>query len=266
MTSKSATDPLFDVEGYVTPVTGGSSGSSGSKDTLFDRNASALETVLAEAASDGLDIAGYLIDVSDRAALSTAIDNVAQAHGGRLDMLFANAAVNKPPGFPSLDSTRCEEDAVENIPDALWDRFFAINVFGLLMSLRRAIRIMKRQPDGGRIVVTSSGAAFRPEPFEGSAYMPSKAVGASLAEIEVPKYLIHVNRGVPGTIATNIGGGFIKDKEKSRNFIKKVPMGRADEPEELTAVVLLLGSRQGSAHMTRSQTKGDGGILLGSAD
>ncbi len=93
----------FDVSGFGAIVTGGASGlglaygevlaAHGARVTLIDVDEAALAAEVARLEGEGLDVRGAVADVTDHAALDSAIDEAAGAYG-RLDVAFANAGVD----------------------------------------------------------------------------------------------------------------------------------------------------------------------------
>ena len=161
----------FDVAGFGAIVTGGASGlglaygevlaAHGARVTLIDVDASALAEQAARLQDEGLDVRGTVADVSDHAALDHAIDDAAEAYG-RLDVAFANAGIDSGPGFvggwAGGDRPRIEDGALERYTDERWNRVIEINLTGIFVTARAAVRHMR--PRGfGRIVVTTSLAA-----------------------------------------------------------------------------------------------------------
>lgn len=78
---------------------------------------------------------------------------------GRVDMVFANAGVLENTPFLQLG-----EDGLppEEEPD---NRILDINLRAVINTVRLACSVMRRQDHGGSIVLTSSQAAYCPNPF-----------------------------------------------------------------------------------------------------
>jgi NAD(P)-dependent dehydrogenase (short-subunit alcohol dehydrogenase family) len=74
-------------------------------------------------------------------------------HFGRLDLLFNNAGR----GAPALP--------IDELPVAIWREVVDVNLTGMFLCARAAVRQMKTQsPRGGRIVNNGSIAAYAPRP------------------------------------------------------------------------------------------------------
>ena len=120
----------------------------------------------------------------------------------------------------------------------------------------------------GRIIFTTSVAAYQCEPAIGSAYMAAKAGCAHLMKmvaLELAAYQITANAIAPGFFATNIGGGHAKDPGVQAAMGKVMPMHRVGMPDDIKGLALFLSS-PASAYLTGQQISIDGGWTLGVAD
>jgi len=142
-----------------------------------------------------------------------------------------------------------------------------INLNGVFATLRAAARHMKPRKFG-RIIVTTSLAAFISEASIGAAYMASKAGAAHLMHnvaLELAAYNITVNAIAPGFFITNIGGGHAHDPAVQARIAKSVPMHRVGFPDDMKGLALFLAS-PASGYVTGAQIPIDGGWSLGTAD
>ena len=261
---------LFDVRNLVTVVTGGAKGlgrsmaevmiDNGAQVVLFDLDAKALDAAVADLASRG-EVSGIVVDVTDRHALTNAIDDVA-ARFGRLDVVFANAGVAAGPGFLDYDRKRHPEGAMEAIPDALWDKVIALNLTAAFNTVRAAAPHMKKQKSG-RIILTASIAGIRPNPVIGSAYPITKAGVLHLtkqAALELANYNVLVNAIVPGPFLTELTTPALKAV-----FEARAPTHRVADVTEIQGLALFLAS-PASSYVTGTHMVIDGGATLGPAD
>jgi NAD(P)-dependent dehydrogenase (short-subunit alcohol dehydrogenase family) len=153
---------------------------------------------------------------------------------GPLDALVNNAGVLFPQGrLDSMDAARIS-------------RVLAVNVTGLMLCAREAVRRMSTRHggQGGAIVNVSSVAARLGGPNEYVDYAASKgavdAITIGLAK-EVATEGVRVNAVRPGIIETDIhaSGG---EPGRVARLAPTVPMQRGGHPEEVAAaVVWLLG-------------------------
>lgn len=269
---------LFNVEGLVTVVTGGASGigyacaeamvDNGAIVTLMDVDPGglkqAVETLAARAPSGAEAVHGEVVDVTDRPAVRAAFDRVAEKFG-RLDVTFANAGITGGPGFLDLERQRVPERTIESIEDDHIDRVVRTNYLSMFATIQAAVPHMKAS-GGGRIIVTSSISTLMAEVFVSPAYVISKAGLTQLvrqAALELAEYNILVNAMAPSPVATNIGGGRLKDPEAQKIFAKGSPLHRIGQPDDMQGLALFLAS-PASSYITGVQILIDGGMSLGS--
>lgn len=161
----------------------------------------------------------------------------------RLDHAHINAGVANGGALAELDF-------------AEWRRIMSINLDGVFLGLRTALRIMKKQASGKSIVLTSSVVGVKPTPMTG-AYGTSKAGVAHLARIAAAEHLkdgIRVNAVAPGRVDTPIW-------TKTDQF-KKLAAERGHD-----VALRVLGSQAGGDHsFARSEDlAGQIGFLLSDA-
>jgi NAD(P)-dependent dehydrogenase (short-subunit alcohol dehydrogenase family) len=271
---------MFKVDGYGVIVTGGGSGlglgfaealaENGARVTILDVDAERINHETRRLQALGLAVRGEVVDVRDHAAIDRAFDAALSAHG-RLDVVFANAGVDPGPGFVGswLGSQRPRnpEGALENYSDERWSRALDINLNGIFATLRAGARLMRPQRSG-RMIVTTSVAAYQCEPAIGAAYMTAKAGAAHLMRqvaLELAAYHITVNAIAPGFFATNIGGGHAKQPQIQEAMSKVIPMHRVGFAEDIKGLAIFLAS-PASEYLTGQQISIDGGWSLGVAD
>jgi NAD(P)-dependent dehydrogenase (short-subunit alcohol dehydrogenase family) len=157
---------------------------------------------------------------------------------GRIDVLV-NSAGHGPKG------------KILAINDEEWVKGLETYFLNVVRAARIVTPIMKKQKYGS-IINISTYAIFEPEKsFPTSGVM--RAGLSSFTKIysdEYAKYNIRMNNILPG---------FINSLKTRKNFIKRVPLKRAGKVEEISAVVKLLASKEGS-YITGQNIKVDGGI------
>lgn len=192
----------------------------------------------AEKVLDGLDGSGHAaveVDLTDSAAVRTAVDSAVGQLGG-VDVLVNNAGI-----FTAHPIT---EVGYEDWQD-YWRRTLGVNLVGAANVTWCVVRHLKEQGRGGRIVNVTSRGAFRGEP-DVPAYGASKAGLNSLTQslaIALAPYRIAVSAVAPGFVVTDMttelltppGGDEIRAQS---------PFGRVAVPEEIAAAVLYLASAQ----------------------
>jgi NAD(P)-dependent dehydrogenase (short-subunit alcohol dehydrogenase family) len=162
---------------------------------------------------------------------------------------------------------RNPQGALENYTDERWNRVLDINLNGIFATLRAGARLMRPQR-AGRMIVTTSVAAYQCEPAIGAAYMTAKAGAAHLMRqvaLELAAFGITVNAIAPGFFATNIGGGHAKQPQVQEAMGKVIPMHRVGFAEDIKGLALFLAA-PASAYLTGQQISIDGGWTLGVAD
>jgi NAD(P)-dependent dehydrogenase (short-subunit alcohol dehydrogenase family) len=265
---------MFSLEGYGAVVTGGASGiglaisevlaEQGAFVTIMDRNPETLKREVARLKSEGLEVQGLQVDVSDAAAMKAAFVE-ANAVRGRLDVVFANAGIETGvPSFVDRDGNMIPEGAIENYDLAAWDRVMNTNLRGVFITIQEAARHMKPRRSG-RIILTSSVTAIATSPMTGISYTTAKGGVARMlrsAAMELVNYGILVNAIAPGVIATQIGGGMLLNPEVQARSGKTIPIGRFGQPEELKGLALFLAS-PASSYMVGEHILVDGGLALG---
>jgi NAD(P)-dependent dehydrogenase (short-subunit alcohol dehydrogenase family) len=273
-------ESLFKVAGYGVVVTGGASGlglaygealaENGARVTLLDVDKARLDQETQRLRALGQDVRGAVVDVRDTQAIDRAVDEAAALYG-RLDVVFANAGIDSGPGFVGSwvgeHRERNPLGALENYTDERWQRVIDINLNGIFRTARAAARHMKPQRSG-RIIFTTSVAAYQCEPAIGSAYMAAKAGCAHLMKMvamELAAYQVTANAIAPGFFATNIGGGHAKNPDVQTAMGKVMPMHRVGMPDDIKGLALFLAS-PASAYLTGQQISIDGGWTLGMAD
>ncbi|WP_445504396.1 glucose 1-dehydrogenase [Microvirga sp. G4-2] len=176
---------------------------------------------------------------------------------GRLDVLVNNAGV--------ADGCPPEEETLEH-----WRRLMSVNLEGVFLGTKHAIRTMKaRTPPGGAIINLSSIAGMIGIPDLG-AYCTSKG-GVRLYTKSVALYCakaglnIRVNSIHPGYIWTPMVENYLAqhgDVEEGRGAADALhPLGHIGEPDDIAYGVVYLASDE-SKFMTGAGLVIDGGYTI----
>jgi NAD(P)-dependent dehydrogenase (short-subunit alcohol dehydrogenase family) len=213
------------------------------------------EEVAASIARGGGEAIFLRHDVSDEASWAGALRRVLEAFG-RLDVLVNNAGISfaKP-----LEQTTLAE----------WRRIMSVNLDGVFLGTREAVRAM-RKTGGGSIVNVSSASGLVGSALA-SAYCASKGavrLFTKAVALEVAGERIRVNSIHPGGVRTAIWAkadfwpGHVEQsggEEAAFNILgAATPGGRLAEPEEIAEAILYLAS-DASRFMTGSELVIDGG-------
>ena len=258
---------LFNVNGQVAVVTGAASGlglafaevlaENGAHVLLTDINPRTLEEHTERLRTEGCSVESKVVDIADDAALRAAIDGTAAKHGGRLDIVFANAGISSGIGF-LMDP---DKGSVSELDIKQFRHVLDVNLTANLLTISLASRHMKARKSGS-IVVTTSVAGILAEPIVGYGYVASKAGLANAvrqAAIDLAPYNVRVNAIAPGPFLTNIGDGRLHtDPARVKAFADGVPLGRLGDTNEIKGLALLLASPAGS-FMTGNVIPIDGG-------
>lgn len=184
----------------------------------------------------------------------------AAAHGlGGLDILINNAG-------------RAQARRLTDITPEEWDAIFAVNVKGLFFTLQAAARLMMDQRSG-RIVNIASIAGRLPGPRQAH-YNASKAAVISItksAAMALAPYGITVNAVCPGVVDTpmwreQLDGDYaamegLAPGEAWQRRVSQIPIGRAQQPEDVAGAVVFLCSDDGS-YVLGESLHVDGGMVM----
>lgn len=152
---------------------------------------------------------------------------------GQIDILVNNAGIS--PKLPFYDIT----------PE-MFGHVLDVNLKSNFVCSKEAFEYMKDN-GWGRIVSLSSLAGVHGGIFSAAHYSASKAGIIGLTKTlakQMGKYNITVNCVAPGRIATHMTD-MLSDEQKEE-IIKKIPIGRLGQPEEIASVITFLASEGGS--------------------
>ncbi len=245
---------MRDFDGLSALVTGGASGIGAATAALLaERGARVAVADLSPAT--GVNHLNVPCDVTVRASVEAAVAAAVEAFGG-LDILVNNAGVIKI--IPFLETTEAD-----------WDWMFGINCKGMLWCSQAAARQMIARGRGGKIINLASQAGRRGESLV-LAYCASKACVISMTQsmaLALAEHKINVNGIAPGIVDTplweEVDRQFAKllnmeIGEPKRTFIKSIPLGRIEQPEDVTGAALFLASSDAD-YITQQTLNVDGG-------
>lgn len=182
--------------------------------------------------------------VADAAHARATVEAVTRAWGG-LDVLVNNAAVMQLLPISLLE----EED---------WDSLMDINVKGVYLFSRAALRSMIRAKRGAILTIGNFASERIIEaPIH---YAASKSALRGLTEAlarEVGRYGIRVNLLAPGLTEVGMAEGF--PQHRQREYLDQCPAGRLARPDEIAEMAAFLVS-DASSFMTGAKVVLDGGL------
>jgi NAD(P)-dependent dehydrogenase (short-subunit alcohol dehydrogenase family) len=201
--------------------------------------------------AEGGGVRAVSCDVGDEAQVNELIAGILELEG-RLDVAHANA------GLESIQ--KATEASVSH-----WERVLNVNLTGVFLICRTALRHMYERGSGS-VIITSSPHAMATVP-DAAAYAASKggvhALMHALA-LEAAPHGVRVNAIIPGTIDTPMVRREILVAASPEEQIKKLaashPLGRLGRPEEVAAAALFLAS-DAASFITGSAISVDGGLM-----
>jgi len=227
-------------EGTTAIVTGGAAGlglaiteavaARGTKVAIFDINADGIDVQVERLRRDGANVAGYVVDVSNRGAVESAVAQV-RADLGPVLMLVNNAGVEQFGKFAE-------------ITDEQWDRVMAVNLRGPYICAQVVLPDML-DAQWGRIVNISSSSAQGGQ-SRMAAYVSSKAglIGfTKCLALELGPKGITVNTIPPGMVVTPMLEKAIDEGRFTASlddFAKITPVRRAGRPEDIANAAIFL--------------------------
>lgn len=237
------------LEGKVTLVTGSAQGMGyaiaaalaleGAKVAITDINEKQINDVVPTLTKQGLDVAGFQMDVTKKSEVSKCIQMVL-AKWERLDILVNNAggSLNTP-------------HRLEEIEEHHWDLVVDVNLKGTFLCCQAVIPIMEQQ-GGGSIVNISALAGHWRASLAGVQYTAAKAgvegLTRQLAYDWGPKG-IRVNAIAPTVTITGermMKLWSTKEIQEQKRLIEQIPLRRLSRPEEIAAAVVYLASEEAS--------------------
>jgi 3-oxoacyl-[acyl-carrier protein] reductase len=223
----------------------------GAKVALIDINADALDEVAARITDAGAEALPLAVDLSDRAAVTRAIEAVA-AHFGAIDILVNNAGFAIP--------TLVDGDNFE----AAWDQSLAVMTTAQAWAVRAALPSL-RQSAHPRVVNVASTEALGATRFN-SAYAVAKHGSMGLTRalaVDLGKEGITVNCICPGPIRTGITDAIPED-DKTTFANRRTALRRYGDPEEVAHATLSL-VLPAASFITGAALVVDGGVTIRNA-
>lgn len=250
----------YRLDGKVALVTGGSRGigratalgfaEAGADVVVASRKLPDLEKVAEEIKKSGRKSLAVTAHVGRMEDINNLVAKVTNEFG-KIDILVNNAGTS-----PALASSL-------EVDERLWDSILNLNLKGLFFLSQAVAKVMKEH-GGGNIINVASMDGFRPEPNIGT-YAISKAAVIMISKVmalELAQYNIRVNTIAPGNVHTRLGDSrFLAMPEYKGEMIKRTPLGRIGDPDDMVGAMIYLAS-DASSFVTGECIGVSGGIFL----
>jgi NAD(P)-dependent dehydrogenase (short-subunit alcohol dehydrogenase family) len=219
----------------------------GARVIVADLNQPGAEAVAQEIRDLGGSAWAETVDVTDRSAVDSWADDL-QTRMGPIDILVNNAGIS---GRARFDDPQSAE---------VWDRIISVNLEGVFNVTHAFVEQLKATR--GSIISLSSIVAFASGPST-AAYIASKGAVRSLTQAlarDLAPHGVRVNAVAPGFMLTDMVKPQLATPGGTDWLMKRAPMGRGGEPEEIVGPIVFLASELAS-YVTGVVLPVDGGFL-----
>lgn len=278
------TSPYFNLQDKTVVITGGYGQigatmarefvKSGTRVAIIEPNVSDAKTttVFGDLAQDE-NIIVFQADVTDRASLEEACQNIIQAFGS-IDGLINNAALDSPP-----NSAAEENGPFEDYPVQSWEKIMDVNVKGVFLCCQVFGGVMAQAKQGSIINIASIYGTVSPDQNlyqyrrdRGEVFFKPVAYSASKSALyNLTRYLAVYwgSKGVRTNTLTFAGVFNHQDPEFLEAYSKKIPLVRGERfehlcgmarPEDFVGPAMFLLS-EAATYVTGIDLKVDGGFL-----
>jgi 3-oxoacyl-[acyl-carrier protein] reductase len=204
----------------------------------------------------GPNAAFYRVDVTDRQAVQTWVDDVV-ARFGRIDVLVNNAGILRDNQLVRVKGG----ELVKQMPEAEFDLVVAVNLKGVFNCTQAVAPYMIE--GGGGVILSATSVVGLDGNFGQTNYVATKAGVIGMTKVwarELGRYGIRVNAVAPGFTATDI---LVSMPDKVLDGMRaRTPLGRLGEPRDIANAYLFLASDEAS-FISGAVLRVDGGIVVG---
>lgn len=249
---------MFSVEGKKCIVTGGAQGLSkgmaegllenGAEVVLVDVQAEKLQKVVEEYRGMEYKAHGICGNLADRADIDRIFNEAMEVLGNRLDVLIPAAGIQR-------------RHLPEEFPIEEWDLVMKINLDHVFIMIQKALSVMLKQPEGGKIINIASMVSW----FGGTtvpAYTASKGAVTQLTKslaVDCAGRGININALAPGYMDTEMCANMTQARKDETTV--RIPQGRWGTPDDMKGPVLFLAS-SASDYLNGAVIPVDGAYLV----
>ena len=230
---------LFDLTGKRALITGSSQGigfalakgmaAAGAAIVLNGRDAGKLEQAAADLRETGADVAVLAFDVTDHAAVKTAIDGF-EAATGPIDILVNNAGMQ-------------HRAPLEDFPADAFERLLQTNVASIFHVGQACAKHMIARKTGKIVNIASVQTALSRPGI--APYTATKGAVANLTKgmaTDWAQYGLTCNALAPGYFDTPLNAALVADPDFTTWLAKRTPAGRWGNVDELVGACIFLTS------------------------
>ena len=251
---------LFDINGKVALITGGSRGlglqmaealgEMGCKLAITARKQAELDEAKAHLEKMGIEVLTVAGDMSKADTVPSLVDAVLARYGS-IDVLVNNAGATW--GAPAEDH-----------PTEAWNKVMNLNVTAMFLLSREVGKRVMIPKKAGKIINIASvaGLSGGPPDMTTVAYSTSKAAAVNFTRAlasEWGKYNINVNAICPGFFPSRMSNGLLE--VIGERVVAMTPLHRLGDEEDLKGTVVFLAS-EASRHITGQYVAVDGGACI----
>jgi len=237
----------FDLSGKAAVVTGGNGGiglgmaealaRAGADLCIWGQNEEKNQTAADKLKAYGGQVIALKCDVCDENQVAESFARAVEILG-KVDACFANAGIGRP-GTPFHQMELSE-----------WRRIFGVNMEGVFLTFRSAVRHMLERGNGGSLVVTSSLSANYGMPA-GEHYAATKAGVIAVVRglsVEYARHGIRANAILPGWIETDMTAPLFNMEKFEKNVIPRIPQRRWGIPADFGPIAVYFASDASAYH------------------
>lgn len=204
--------------------------------------------------AQGVEVLTRVADVRDFPAISAAVEEGTESLGGP-SIVVANAGI-------------CSANLLWEITAEQWEETIGVNLTGVFHTVKATVPGMIERRQGGSVIVISSVAGLKGQPFLG-AYVASKHGVVGLVKTlanELGDHGIRVNSVHPTGVATGMAVVDLMPlleryaSTLAPMYMNTIPQPRTLQPEDVAATVVWLAGDE-SRYMTGAQIPVDLGAL-----